>query len=306
MDQKTKEEYAGHFLTLLRVWDAWIDGDTAVIPPETEQFFIELTDKYFRDALSTKFKKEKGRLEELGGNELQGEAAWQCMRAYFNVKRPRAKYSILHSIFAEAQASAARSDSGDDEAQLSDIIFILLNRYKLQCRSAVRDFWAPEALGTTGQRWNTESGDAPVQSERGESRPRSKFDLLQTEAATLSPEEENEYHEIAQSAANAFFPSLSDSQKAGLYAIFCRNNAGEKLLYNDSRIGKFVDVKQAQFYEGRRKAIKELIESFRDGPIWENEDNIGRIRLEILLEEKLLDESFEWFHRKTKEEVPST
>ncbi|MEM7603700.1 MAG: hypothetical protein AAF357_20090, partial [Verrucomicrobiota bacterium] len=223
-----------------------------------------------------------------------------------NTVRPRAKHSILDSIFAEARARAIKENPENADAALCEIVLILLNRYKLQCRTAVRNFYASDRFDKPSLRWASESGNAPVGTEESDGPRREKFDTIATHTSLIPTEQKREFMEIARESSARFFPDLTNSQKAGLYAQFARNNAGEKLRYNDPKISDFVDVGQAQFYEGRKKAIHTLIETFRSTSTWEGEDEAGRTYLEQSLEETLLDESFEWFRRKKPELFSST
>jgi hypothetical protein len=295
MNQETKEAIAGYFLSLKSVWASWLAGQNVGLPKKTESFFIGLTANYFQEFLSVTFKNQKGPLNSLGGGEIQGDEAWKIMRAYFN-SRERTKKSILDTIFAQSWARARAVGAADADAALSEIVAFLLNRYRLHCRTAVRDFYAKEGFGTTGDRWNTESGDAPIYDADGTGSP--LFETIPLRTLEISPEQDKEFMKIAYSASSAFFSTLTDVQKAGLYAIFARNNAGEKIRYNDPKISKFVNCGQSQFYDARREAIRTHIEAFRSTALWKEEDQIGQYRLEVLLEETLLDESFEWFSRK--------
>lgn len=303
MDPEKEEKIARCFQTLKQVWDRWLAGDKDALPPDVESFFVGLTAKYFQQAMQATLQNQKGPLASLGGTPSPQES-WQIMRAYFNLKRPRARHRILDSIFAEALARSGKSLSDAMTTCLRKEVIYLLGRYKRYCFTAVRDFYARERLGPTKLRWITDSGNAPVEGE-GSTDTREVFDTLRPSEPSFSPAEEADLTAIAEKGSTDYFATLRDVQKAGLLALYARNCAGKKLRYNDPHIAEFVNVSESQFYEIRQTTVHYHIVQFRETEIWKGEDPESRVRLEELLVETLLEKSFQWFARKKPDHVSS-
>jgi len=301
MDPLAKETIAIHFQILKQVWDQWSAGENPILPDATESFFTGITGRYFNEAMHTTLQGQKAPFSNLSGS-LSAEESWKQMRAYFNKERPRAEYSILDSIFAEALAHSGKKLSDALTSDLREDVICLLGKYRQYCFTAVRDWFARERFPSTGKRWKTDSGNAPVGEEESEG-GREIFDTIREPASAFTPDEEAEFLAIARSRSKERFSLLGTTQRAGLFAIYARNCAGVKLRFDDPAIAGFVKLSEGQFYEARKIAQVRHIEDFQQTDLWKREHPDARQRLEELLLETLLEESALWFAEEKPELV---
>lgn len=151
---------AAFWIELRECWEQWKSGIDTPLSPAAAAYFGDLTHRYFCDQLSTYRPGEPlpQRPQSLAAGQVW--RAWEMVREYFMLLRPRARTFLFDDIYMRAFRRAGETFGCDPEdLSLEQVIGFLLKQFRMRIRDAVR-FHFPPGKEVTGYEDDIEPGGA--------------------------------------------------------------------------------------------------------------------------------------------------